>query len=112
MTRWPTSGCCCVYWAEPDDAMAVLGLCPHRARRGSRRAPSVLERYAAASGRDISGVGYYMAFGYWKLALHPPGRLRPLRGRGGRGRPGSVDGYPEQIRRLFELAGEALEAAP
>jgi aminoglycoside phosphotransferase (APT) family kinase protein len=28
----------------------------------------VAERYAARSGRDLSGIGYYVAFAYWKLA--------------------------------------------
>ncbi len=28
----------------------------------------VAARYAAASGRDLSGIGYYVAFAYWKLA--------------------------------------------
>jgi aminoglycoside phosphotransferase (APT) family kinase protein len=28
----------------------------------------VAERYATRSGRDLSGIGYYVAFAYWKLA--------------------------------------------
>ena len=28
----------------------------------------VAARYAAASGRDLSHIGYYVAFAYWKLA--------------------------------------------
>ena len=28
----------------------------------------VLARYAESSGRDLSDVAFYMAFGYWKLA--------------------------------------------
>jgi aminoglycoside phosphotransferase (APT) family kinase protein len=28
----------------------------------------VAERYAASSGRDLAGIGYYVAFAYWKLA--------------------------------------------
>ena len=29
----------------------------------------IADRYAAATGRDVSGVGYYMAFGCFKLAV-------------------------------------------
>ena len=29
----------------------------------------VLERYAARTGRDLSGIGYYVAFSCWRLAV-------------------------------------------
>jgi aminoglycoside phosphotransferase (APT) family kinase protein len=29
---------------------------------------ALAERYAAGSGRDISELGYYVAFAYWRLA--------------------------------------------
>ena len=47
--------------------MAVLGLSPTTAPGFSTRA-QVLERYGAVSDLDVSEVGYYIAFGYWKLA--------------------------------------------
>ncbi len=31
--------------------------------------PEVLERYAARTGRDLSGIGYYVAFSCWRLAV-------------------------------------------
>jgi aminoglycoside phosphotransferase (APT) family kinase protein len=31
--------------------------------------PTVLERYARRTGRDVSGIGYYIAFGCWRLAV-------------------------------------------
>ena len=31
--------------------------------------PEVLERYAAKTGRDLSGIGYYVAFSCWRLAV-------------------------------------------
>ena len=100
-----------VYWAEPGDAMAVLGLSPTTAPGFSTRA-QVLERYAEVSDLDISGVGYYTAFGYWKLGCILQGVYARYVAGAGAGDQGSVDGYPAQIRRLFELAGESLEAAP
>jgi aminoglycoside phosphotransferase (APT) family kinase protein len=100
-----------VYWAEPTDAMAVLGHSPTTAPGFSTRA-QVLERYTEVSDLDVSGVGYYTAFGYWKLGCILQGVYARYVAGAGAGDQGSVDGYPEQIRRLFEMAGEALEAAP
>lgn len=31
--------------------------------------PDLLERYATRTGRDLSGIGYYVAFGCWRLAV-------------------------------------------
>src|SRR6478735_466438 len=31
--------------------------------------PEVLERYALRTGRDLSGIGYYVAFSCWRLAV-------------------------------------------
>jgi aminoglycoside phosphotransferase (APT) family kinase protein len=31
--------------------------------------PEVLERYAARTGRDLTGIGYYVAFSCWRLAV-------------------------------------------
>jgi len=57
-----------VYWAEADDANpAVLGTAP-TALPGFASRAQLVERYAAASGRDVSAVAYYQAFGIWKLA--------------------------------------------
>jgi aminoglycoside phosphotransferase (APT) family kinase protein len=56
-----------VYWTGPgDDASAWTG--------SASTAPGFLdraqlaERYAAASGRDIAGLAFYVSFAYWKLA--------------------------------------------
>ena len=100
-----------VYWADPTDAMAVLGLSPTTAPGFSTRA-EILERYGSASDLDISGVGYYTAFGYWKLACILQGVYARYVAGAGAGDQGSVDGYPAQVRRLFEMAAEALETAP
>ena len=37
--------------------------------RGSRPTPSSLERYAARTGRDLTGIDYYVAFSSWRLAV-------------------------------------------
>ena len=76
-----------VYWADPTDAMAVLGLSPTTAPGFSTRA-EVLERYGSVSDLDISGVGYYQAFGYWKLACILQGVYARYVAGAGAGRPG------------------------
>ena len=58
------------YWADPDDASgagrpggAVTGL------PGFFTPGQFAARYAELTGRDVSGIGYYMAFGCFKLAV-------------------------------------------
>ncbi len=56
-----------VYWAEPtDDVMALEGLAT--VAEGFATRDEVVQWYAAASGRDVSNLDYYIAFAYWRLA--------------------------------------------
>jgi aminoglycoside phosphotransferase (APT) family kinase protein len=100
-----------VYWADPDDAMAVLGLSPTTAQGFSTRA-QVRDRYASVSDLDVSNLGYYVAFGYWKLACILQGVYARYVGGAGAGDQGSVDTFPLQVARLAEMAAESLEATP
>jgi aminoglycoside phosphotransferase (APT) family kinase protein len=100
-----------VYWADPDDSTAVLGLSPTTAPGFSTRT-QILERYGSVSDLDISGVGYYTAFGYWKLGCILQGVYARYVAGAGAGDQGSVEGFPVQIGRLFEMAAEALETVP
>jgi aminoglycoside phosphotransferase (APT) family kinase protein len=97
-----------VYWADPTDSMAVLGLSPTTAAGFSTRA-QVRDRYAAASDLDVSGLGYYVAFGYWKLACILQGVYARYVAGAGAGDTGSVDSFPAQVARLAEMASESLE---
>jgi aminoglycoside phosphotransferase (APT) family kinase protein len=63
------------YWH--DQAVAEMGDSPTgmpgaqlaaTALPGFPSRAEVAERYATRSGRDLSGIGYYVAFAYWKLA--------------------------------------------
>jgi aminoglycoside phosphotransferase (APT) family kinase protein len=56
-----------VYWAEPGDEHAALLVAPTSLPGFPSRA-EVRQRYAARSGRDVSDLDFYVAFGYWKLA--------------------------------------------
>jgi aminoglycoside phosphotransferase (APT) family kinase protein len=60
-----------VYWADPEDAQwgdisigATVTAMP-----GFLSRSELAERYAELTGRDLSGIGYYMAFGCFKLAV-------------------------------------------
>ena len=59
-----------------------------------------------------SNVGYYIAFGYWKLGCILQGVYARYVAGAGAGDQGSVEGFPVQIGRLFEMAADALETAP
>src|SRR3546814_18260715 len=56
-----------VYWTEADDAYGALPTAPTTVE-GFLTRKEVLDRYAEASGRDLSQIDFYTAFGYWKLA--------------------------------------------
>jgi aminoglycoside phosphotransferase (APT) family kinase protein len=57
-----------VYWTEPGDEMSALSWAPTVAP-GFPGRKEVTARYAAASGRDLSELDYYVALGYWKIAV-------------------------------------------
>ena len=96
------------YWTRPGDAPALVvnptivdGFSPRE---------QLLERYADASGLDVSAIDYYMAFGYWKLACILQGVYARYAGGAGAGDASSVDEYPDQIGRLANLAARKLTA--
>ena len=72
----------------------------------------VLARYDSVSDLDVSGIDYYRAFGYWKLGCILQGVYARYIAGAGAGDRGSVEGFPVQIGRLFEMADEALETVP
>lgn len=55
-----------VYWSDPDED-AVMPQASPTALEGFPRKRDLIDRYAAASGRDLSDLPFYVAFGYWKL---------------------------------------------
>jgi aminoglycoside phosphotransferase (APT) family kinase protein len=99
------------YWTESDDAVSVLGHSPTTAPGFSTRA-QVLEHYGTVSDLDLTQIGYYSAFGYWKLACILQGVYARYVGGAGAGDQGSVDAFPAQVGRLADLASEALAATP
>ena len=56
-----------VYWTEATDEFSALGLAP-TALPGFPTRAALRERYAERTGRDLTQLEFYVAFGYWKLA--------------------------------------------
>jgi aminoglycoside phosphotransferase (APT) family kinase protein len=58
------------YWMDPDDnsELRLLPAGPTTLPGNLRRA-EVVERYAARSGRDVSGILFYYVFGLFKIAV-------------------------------------------
>jgi aminoglycoside phosphotransferase (APT) family kinase protein len=57
-----------VYWSEESDQLMPLFEAPTTAA-GFPRRTELRERYAERSGRDLAEIDFYVALGYWKLAV-------------------------------------------
>jgi aminoglycoside phosphotransferase (APT) family kinase protein len=99
-----------VYWAEPEDSdQALLGVAPTTLPGFARRS-ELLARYAAASGRDISQVAYYRAFGFWKLACILQGVHVRYAGGAAAGDRSGVEQFAAHVGRLGERALAEVES--
>ncbi len=60
-----------MYWADPADPdwLAINVGAAITAMPGFLTQAQVADRYAQLTGRDLSGIGYYVAFGCFKLAV-------------------------------------------
>jgi aminoglycoside phosphotransferase (APT) family kinase protein len=93
-----------VYWAEPEDQdQALLGVAP-TALPGFARRADLLERYRSVTGRDVSRIGYYKAFGFWKLACILQGVHARYAGGAAAGDRSGVELFAAHVGRLGELA--------
>ena len=97
-----------VYWNEHgDSAQTLTG--PTLAE-GMRSRAELLERYADASGRDLSHIDFYVAFGYWKLACIVEGvYARYVGGSMGQRDTGDFDVFARQVEALASQAAAALD---
>jgi aminoglycoside phosphotransferase (APT) family kinase protein len=96
-----------VYWSEPGDSFTALGPAPTTAP-GFPTREEMVERYAEESGTDVSSLGYYIAFGYFKLACILQGvYFRYVSGSAG-GDRSSVANFPDRVGELALAAERAL----
>jgi aminoglycoside phosphotransferase (APT) family kinase protein len=95
-----------VYWSEAGDEFTPLFEAPTTAA-GFPTRQEVRERYSSASGRDLSGIDFYVALAYWKLAII----LQGVYARYAAGQYGEPDAGYEQFARIVEQLVEAADEA-
>jgi aminoglycoside phosphotransferase (APT) family kinase protein len=99
-----------VYWTETGDEHPALPGAPTMLD-GFPSRPEVVAAYAEASGRDVAGIDYYVAFGYWKLACIVEGvHARYRAGAMGSGNdPAAFELFASQVEMLARNARAAVE---
>ena len=97
-----------VYWTEPGDEASLVGVTPTALEGFSSRA-EMRDRYAATSGRDVSDLAFYVAFGYWKLACIIQGVYARYVGGATAGDGSSVDGFAHSVVALSQRAMATLD---
>ncbi len=97
-----------VYWGEEGDTLLPL-FEPATMAPGFPSRDDVRTRYAERSGRDLSEIDFFVALGYWKLAIILEG-VYSRYAKGQYGKP--EDGFEEfgkNVGRLAEAADEAVD---
>lgn len=97
-----------VYWGEEGDTLLPL-FEPATMATGFPGREDVRARYAERSGRDLSEIDFFVALGYWKLAIILEG-VYSRYAKGQYGKP--EDGFEEfgrNVGRLAEAADEAVD---
>jgi aminoglycoside phosphotransferase (APT) family kinase protein len=104
-------GLLCVYWTDPGEP-AQTGLPSGTTVDGFATKAELVARYAELSGRDTSDIGYYVAFGYWKLACILQGVYARYTGgaMGDRGDAGGFEAFGQQVEMLAQAASDALDS--
>jgi aminoglycoside phosphotransferase (APT) family kinase protein len=95
-----------VYWAEPGDILMPL-FDPATAAPGFPPRAEIARRYAEASGRDLSELDFYVALGFWKIAII----LEGVSARYAAGQYGKADEGLQQFARIVERLVEAADEA-
>jgi aminoglycoside phosphotransferase (APT) family kinase protein len=95
-----------VYWPERGEEPVALGQ-PANLAPGFPTSAELRERYAERSGRDLSQLDFFIALGYWKLAII----LEGVYARYAAGQYGKVDPGIEHFARLVERLAEAADEA-
>jgi aminoglycoside phosphotransferase (APT) family kinase protein len=99
-----------VYWTGPDDEPSAWPSAATTLPGFAGRA-ELAARYAATSGRDISDLSFYVAFGFWKLACILEGvYARYLGGALGARTPAEHDPIDPHVEDAAASAVRTLEA--
>ena len=97
-----------VYWSDGSDDMEALPAAA-TALPGFAKRAELLDSYADATGRDVSAIDFYVAFGYWKLACILEGVYARYVG-GSMGSDGTdFQGFADTVTGLAAEARNAFE---
>ncbi len=97
-----------VYWGEEGDTLLPL-FEPATMAPGFPSREDVRARYAEGSGRDLSRIDFFVALGYWKLAIILEGVYsRYTKGQYGKPEAGFEE-FGRNVGRLAEAADEAVD---
>ncbi len=94
------------YWPQREDDPVALGQ-PANLAPGFPTRQELLDRYAERSGRDLSELDFFVALGYWKLAII----LEGVFARYAAGGYGKVDEGIQAFARLVERLAETADEA-
>jgi len=94
------------YWPDREQAEVALGQ-PANLAPGFPTREELANRYAERSGRDLSQLDFFVALGYWKLAII----LEGVYARYVAGGYGKVDEGVHAFARLVERLAEAADEA-
>ncbi len=101
-----------VYWGDPDTGPAGIPLAPTQLE-GFPPPDEVRDRYTELTGRDLSQIDFYVAFGFWKLACIVEGvYARYVGGSMGEANREAFAGFATQVELMAELAREAVGRLP
>ena len=95
-----------VYWSEDGDELMPLFEAPTIAAGFPSRA-EIRERYAEGSARDLSEIDFYVALGWWKLAII----LQGVYARSAAGQYGKPDEGIERFVNIVEQLAHAADRA-
>jgi aminoglycoside phosphotransferase (APT) family kinase protein len=100
-----------VYWSQAGDDFMPL-FAPATIAPGFPRRDDVRERYAERSGRDLSQIDFFIALGFWKLAII----LEGVYARYASGQYGKTDegfeAFAKIVERLADAAKDAADRLP
>lgn len=100
-----------MYWADPGDAFSFLQSPPTVIPEFPTRT-AVAEMYAQRSGRDLSSVDWFFAFGWWKMACIVEGVYARHRAGAKGGAPsGSLEAVAQRVETLLDLSNDAAARA-
>ncbi len=100
-----------VYWGEEGDSLLPL-FEPATMAPGFPSRADVRARYAEGSGRDLGEIDFYVALGYWKLAIILEGVYsRYAKGQYGKPEAGFEE-FGKNVGKLAAAADEAVERLP